>query len=44
MACKGAKHAKALAEATDGSGKKDDITVTVTTPVSVVGVSVCPTS
>ncbi len=32
------------AEATDGSGKKDYITVTVTAPVSVTGVSVCPTS
>ena len=32
------------AEATDGSGKKDYITVTVTPPVSVTGVSVCPTS
>ena len=32
------------AEATDGSGKKDYITVTVTAPVAVTGVSVCPTS
>ena len=32
------------AEATDGSGKKDYITVTVTAPVSVTGISVCPTS
>ncbi|MBQ3258894.1 MAG: Ig-like domain-containing protein [Clostridia bacterium] len=32
------------AEATDGSGKKDYITVTVTPPVAVAGVSVCPTS
>lgn len=32
------------AEATDGSGKKDYITVTVAPPVSVTGVSVCPTS
>lgn len=32
------------AEATDGSGKKDYITVTVTSPVSVTGISVCPTS
>ena len=32
------------AEATDGSGKKDYITVTVTPPVSVTGVSVYPTS
>ena len=32
------------AEATDGSGKKDYITVTVTAPVSVTGVSICPTS
>ena len=32
------------AEATDGSGKKDYITVTVTAPVSVTGIIVCPTS
>ena len=32
------------AQATDGSGKKDYITVTVAAPVSVTGVSVCPTS
>lgn len=32
------------AEATDGSGKKDYITVTVTAPVSVTGISVSPTS
>ncbi len=32
------------AEATDGSGKKDYITVTVTAPVFVTGVSVCATS
>ena len=32
------------AEATDGSGKKDYITVTVTAPISVTGISVCPTS
>ena len=32
------------AEATDGSGKKDYITVTVTPPISVTGVSVCPTN
>ena len=32
------------AEATDGSGKKDYITVTVTAPVAVTGVSVSPTS
>ena len=32
------------AEATDGSGKKDYIEVTVTAPVSVTGISVCPTS
>lgn len=32
------------AEATDGSGKKDYITVTVIPPISVTGVSVCPTS
>ena len=32
------------AEATDDSGKKDYITVTVTAPVPVTGVSVCPTS
>ena len=32
------------AEATDGSGKKDYITVTVTAPLSVTGISVCPTS
>ena len=32
------------AEATDGSGKKDYITVTVTAPVSVTEISVCPTS
>jgi len=32
------------AEATDGSGKKDYITVTVIPPVSVTGVSVYPTS
>ena len=31
------------AEATDGSGKKDYITVTVTAPISVTGISVCPT-
>jgi triacylglycerol esterase/lipase EstA (alpha/beta hydrolase family) len=32
------------AEATDGSGKKDYITVTVAPPVSVTGISICPTS
>lgn len=32
------------AKATDGSDEKDYITVTVTAPVSVTGVSVCPTS
>ena len=35
---------RVYAEATDGSGKKDYITVTVIPPVSVTGVSVCPTS
>ncbi|MBQ8203391.1 MAG: Ig-like domain-containing protein [Clostridia bacterium] len=35
---------RVYAEATDGSGKKDYITVTVTAPVSVTGISVCPTS
>lgn len=32
------------AEATDGSGKKDYITVTVTAPIAATGISVCPTS
>ncbi len=32
------------AEATDGSGKKDYITVTVTAPISVTGISVVPAS
>ena len=32
------------AKATDGSDKKDYITVTVTAPVPVTGISVCPTS
>ena len=35
---------RVYAEATDGSGKKDYITVTVTAPIPVGGVSVCPTS
>lgn len=35
---------RVYAEATDGSGKKDYITVTVTAPISVTGVSVYPAS
>ncbi len=35
---------RVYAEATDGSGKKDYITITVTAPISVTGISVCPTS
>ncbi len=35
---------RVYAEATDGSGKKDYITVTVTAPVSVTGISICPTN
>ena len=35
---------KIYAVATDGSGKKDYITVTVTEPISVTGVSIYPTS
>ena len=35
---------RVYAEATDGSGKKDYITVTVAAPISATGVSVCPTS
>ena len=35
---------RVYAEATDGSGKKDYITVTVAVPVAVTGISVWPTS
>ena len=36
--------AKIFAQATDGSGKKDYVAVTVAEPVAVTGVEVCPTS
>lgn len=35
---------RVYAEATDGSGKKDYITITVTPPIDVTGVSISPTS
>ncbi len=35
---------KVYATATDGSGKKDYIDVTVTAPIAVTGIEVCPTS